>query len=110
MEEIIYYQFTNALTLCNRVKVPLSIGEEILSWLGDCGVMEALIGKSKRPGDGICRDPAMATVFYLDNGDLTFDYRDWDKMNQGMESEVLNKAQNKLLEWFEEIPMYCNPI
>ena len=102
VETLIYYQFTNSFTLRDTVSLPLEAGEKILSWLADSGVMEAMIGKNKRPGDGICRDPAMATVFYLKTGGLTYDYRDWDKINEGKESTVLHQAQDKLLEWFKE--------
>jgi len=108
LRERIYYQFTNSLLLRSDARITPDEAEEILAWLANCGLMEALIEKTKRPDDGICRDPGMATAFYLKRGGLTFQYRDWNKPNSGKEGPLLNEAQNRLMTLFakeQEIPL-----
>lgn len=99
---LIYYHFVSSISLRETASIPADRAQELLTWLRDCGAMEALIEKSKRPDDCICRDPAEATVFRLEKGGLSFSYRDWDKENGFQESLCLGNAQRKMLELFQE--------
>lgn len=108
LRERIYYQFTTSLLLRSDARITPEEAEELLTWLADCGLMEALIEKNKRPDNGICRDPGMATAFYLKRGSLTFQYRDWNKPNSGKEGPLLNTVQDRLMALFakeQEIPL-----
>jgi len=100
IEDITYYNFTKSFALQESVLIPRESGQQLLEWLGDCGVMEALIEKNKRPKDNVCRDPAVATVFYLRRENLAYSYRDWDKQNNFQESDVLSKAMQEMLTCF----------